>query len=92
MAVWRLIGNGKTSSAARFATLVRKRFLRYSLLTKTEAREDYLLTDPELKDNELLPHLERPNLQKATWNNMMLYLRYQVKEYAFTESEDLWKL
>ncbi|SLM35826.1 dna repair protein rad14 [Lasallia pustulata] len=58
---------------------------KYSLLTKTEAKEDYLLTDPELKDEELLPHLERPNPHKATWNNMMLYLRYQVEEYAFTK-------
>jgi DNA-repair protein complementing XP-A cells len=58
---------------------------KYSLLTKTEAKEDYLLTDPELKDEELLPHLERPNPHKATWNNMMLYLRYQVEEYAFSK-------
>lgn len=58
---------------------------KYSLLTKTEAKEDYLLTDPELKDEELLPHLERPNPHKSTWNNMMLYLRYQVEEYAFTK-------
>ncbi|MCJ1480302.1 hypothetical protein MMC06_000457 [Schaereria dolodes] len=58
---------------------------KYSLLTKTEAREDYLLTDPELKDDELLPHLERPNPHKSTWNNMMLYLRYQVEEYAFSK-------
>ena len=58
---------------------------RYSLLTKTEAREDYMLTDPELRDEELLPHLERPNPHKSTWNNMMLFLRYQVEEYAFTK-------
>lgn len=58
---------------------------KYSLLTKTEAREDYLLTDPELKDEELLPHLERPNPHKSTWNNMMLFLRYQVEEYAFNK-------
>ncbi|KAG5298696.1 DNA repair protein rad14 [Histoplasma capsulatum G186AR] len=57
---------------------------KYSLLTKTEAKEDYLLTDPELKDEELLPHLERPNPHKATWNNMMLYLRFQVEQYAFS--------
>ncbi|PGH21307.1 DNA repair protein [Polytolypa hystricis UAMH7299] len=57
---------------------------KYTLLTKTEAREDYLLTDPELKDEELLPHMERPNPHKASWNNMMLYLRYQVEEYAFS--------
>ncbi|KAL4912795.1 XPA protein C-terminus-domain-containing protein [Aspergillus aurantiobrunneus] len=60
---------------------------RYSLLTKTEAKEDYLLTDPELRDEELLPHLERPNPHKSTWNNMMLYLRYQVEEYAFSEKK-----
>ncbi|KAK2749142.1 hypothetical protein FQN57_006756 [Myotisia sp. PD_48] len=57
---------------------------KYSLLTKTEAKEDYLLTDPELKDEELLPHMERPNPHKSTWNNMMLYLRYQVEEYTFS--------
>src|SRR6266536_4649072 len=38
----------------------------------------------ELKDEELLPHLERPNPHKATWNNMMLYLRYQFEDYAFS--------
>ncbi|KAJ8104304.1 XPA protein C-terminus-domain-containing protein [Lipomyces tetrasporus] len=56
---------------------------KYSLLTKTECREDYLLTDPELRDDELMPHLERPNPHKTTYNNMMLYLRYQVEEFAF---------
>jgi len=58
---------------------------KYSLLTKTEAREDYLLTEPELRDPELLPHLEKPNPHKSTWNNMMLFLRYQVEEYALSE-------
>ncbi|KAE8145969.1 XPA protein C-terminus-domain-containing protein [Aspergillus avenaceus] len=60
---------------------------KYSLLTKTEAKEDYLLTDPELRDEELLPHLEKPNPHKSTWNNMMLYLRYQVEEYAFSDKK-----
>ena len=58
---------------------------KYSLLTKSEAREDYLLTDPELKDENLLPHLERPNPHKSTWATMFLYLRCQVEEYAFSE-------
>ncbi|CAK3830734.1 DNA repair RAD14 [Lecanosticta acicola] len=57
---------------------------KYSLLTKTEAKEDYLLTDPELRDEDLLPHLEKANPHKSTWNNMMLYLRFQVEEYAFS--------
>ncbi|KAK3491122.1 XPA protein C-terminus-domain-containing protein [Neurospora hispaniola] len=56
---------------------------KYSLLTKTEAKEDYLLTDPELKDPELLPHLSKPNPHKSHWHDMMLFLRYQVEEYAF---------
>ncbi|KAF9356742.1 hypothetical protein BGX34_009776 [Mortierella sp. NVP85] len=56
---------------------------KYSLLTKTECRLDYLLTDPELRDTELFPFWERPNPKKSTWNNMMLYLRCQVEEFAF---------
>ncbi|CAG8434495.1 15528_t:CDS:2 [Funneliformis mosseae] len=37
----------------------------------------------ELKDVEVLPHLSKPNPHKATWNNMMLFLREQVEEFAF---------
>jgi DNA-repair protein complementing XP-A cells len=55
---------------------------KYSLLTKTEAREDYLLTDEELKDDRILPHLERPNPHKTNWNNMQLFMRLQVEHYA----------
>ena len=39
---------------------------RYSLLTKTEVKEDYLLTDAELADGELLPHLLKKNPHKST--------------------------
>lgn len=56
---------------------------KYSLLTKTECKEDYLLTDPELRDTELIPHIKKPNPHKSTWNDMMLYVRYQVEEVAF---------
>lgn len=71
---------------------------KYSLLTKTECKEDYLLTErecvsttygaaltthaAELKDPELLPHLSKPNPHKSHWHDMMLFLRYQVEEYA----------
>jgi len=55
---------------------------KYSLLTKTECKEDYLLTDPELRDPELLPHLNKPNPHKSHWHDMMLFLRCQVEEYA----------
>ncbi|KAG8858731.1 hypothetical protein FRB96_004868 [Tulasnella sp. 330] len=58
---------------------------KYSLLTKTECKDDYLLTDPELRDEELLPHLLKANPHKATWNNMMLYLRCQVESHAVTK-------
>lgn len=60
---------------------------KYSLLTKTEAKEDYLLTDPELKDESLLPHLEKPNPHKSNWQNMQLFLRLQVEHYAFSDKK-----
>lgn len=56
---------------------------KYSLLTKTECKEDYLLTDPELRDEEVLKHVEKPNPHQSTYHNMMLYMRYQVEEFAF---------
>jgi DNA-repair protein complementing XP-A cells len=56
---------------------------RYSLLTKTECKDDYLLTDPELRDSEAMPHLLKANPHSSTWNNMMLFLRYQVEDFAF---------
>lgn len=59
---------------------------KYSLLTKTEVKEDYLLTDSELRDPELLPHLLKANPHKSTYSNMMLYLRCQVEEYAFSSA------
>ncbi|KAF8168292.1 thioesterase-like superfamily-domain-containing protein [Crassisporium funariophilum] len=56
---------------------------KYSLLTKTECKLDYLLTDPELRDQELLPHLLKANPHKSTYANMMLFLRCQVEEFAW---------
>ncbi|RCI16116.1 hypothetical protein L249_3218 [Ophiocordyceps polyrhachis-furcata BCC 54312] len=55
---------------------------KYSLLTKTECKQDYLLTDPELRDADLLPHLSKPNPHKTHWHDMNLFLRFQVEEYA----------
>lgn len=75
---------------------------KYSLLTKTECKEvsyslpvltdktdrqDYLLTDPELKDEDLLPHLLRPNPHASTYSNMMLFLRLQVEKVAWDKWE-----
>lgn len=56
---------------------------KYSLLTKTECKDDYFLTDPELRDESLLPHLEKKNPYSGTYSRMMLFLRYQVEEHAF---------
>lgn len=53
---------------------------KFSLLTKTECREDYLLTDPELKDEDLLPHLLKANPHASNYSNMMLFLRMQVEK------------
>lgn len=36
----------------------------------------------ELRDPELLPHLNKPNPHKSHWHDMMLFLRFQVEEYA----------
>ncbi|KZP32226.1 hypothetical protein FIBSPDRAFT_916452 [Athelia psychrophila] len=56
---------------------------KYSLLTKTECKEDYLLTDPELRDHEVMPHLLKANPHQSTYANMMLFLRQQVEEFAW---------
>lgn len=54
---------------------------KYSLLTKTECREDYLLTDPELKDKSLLPRIEKPN--PHGYLRMQLFVRLQVEKFAW---------
>ncbi|KAG5436973.1 hypothetical protein PCANB_001247 [Pneumocystis canis] len=56
---------------------------KYSLLTKTECKNDYLLTDSELHDKEILPYMEKSNPRKSEWNTMKLFLRYQVEEFAW---------
>ncbi|EJU01028.1 DNA repair protein [Dacryopinax primogenitus] len=55
----------------------------YSLLTKTECKADYLLTDSELRDETAMPHLLKANPHSATYNNMMLFLRKQVEAFAW---------
>lgn len=55
---------------------------RFSLLTKTAAREEFLLTDEELADSARVPHISKPNPLKPTWSNMQLFLREQVIAFA----------
>jgi DNA-repair protein complementing XP-A cells len=52
---------------------------RYSLLTKTEVKQDYLLTESELKE---LPCWTKPNPLSKTYSNMLLYARCQVEDFA----------
>jgi DNA-repair protein complementing XP-A cells len=37
----------------------------------------------ELRDEEAMPHLLKANPHKATYANMMLFLRFQVEEFAW---------
>jgi DNA-repair protein complementing XP-A cells len=43
------------------------------------------LTDPELKDEDLLPHLLRPNPHASNYSNMMLFMRKQVEAVAWNK-------
>ncbi|KAH3686823.1 hypothetical protein WICPIJ_002190 [Wickerhamomyces pijperi] len=69
---------------------------KYALLTKTECKEDYYLTEPELQDLTLLKRLEKPN-PYGTFSRMQLFIRYQVEEFAFKKwgssdaLDDEWK-
>ena len=52
---------------------------RFGLCTKTEAREDFLLTNSDIAS---LPHVARPNPHNANWRDMHLYLLEHVHELA----------
>ncbi|CUS23329.1 LAQU0S09e02322g1_1 [Lachancea quebecensis] len=56
---------------------------KYSLLTKTECKEDYFLTDPELNDQELFHRFEKPNPHSGTFARMQLFVRCEVEEFAY---------
>ena len=56
---------------------------KYALLTKTECREDYFLTDPELNDEDLFRRLEKPNPHSGTFARMQLFVRCEVEAFAF---------
>ncbi|KAJ3297636.1 hypothetical protein HDU79_002810 [Rhizoclosmatium sp. JEL0117] len=65
---------------------------KYSLLTKTECREDYLLTESELRDTEKLPYWVKKNPHKDSYANMLLYLRMHVEAFAIAKWGSLEKL
>lgn len=56
---------------------------KYTLLTKTEVKEDYFITDPELNDTALFRRLEKANPYSGTFSRMQLFLRYEVEAYSF---------
>lgn len=37
----------------------------------------------ELRDHEVMPHLLKANPHQSTYANMMLFLRYQVEQFAW---------
>lgn len=54
----------------------------YGIITKTQARNEYLLTDEELADSMLMPSISRKNPHNPRWADMKLYLRRQVRDFA----------
>lgn len=58
----------------------------YSLLTKTQARNEYLLTDEELADTSLMKSISKKNPHNPRWSDMKLYLRRQVKDFAIKKA------
>ena len=66
----------------------------YTIITKTQARSEFLLTDEELADFALLPSISRKNPHNPRWADMKLYLKKQVRDYAIKKhgSEEALKL
>ncbi|KAK5781732.1 hypothetical protein RI543_000918 [Arxiozyma heterogenica] len=56
---------------------------KYSLLTKTECKEDYFLTEDELNDKSLFHRLEKPNPHSGTFARMQLFVRCEIEAFAF---------
>lgn len=54
----------------------------YTIVTKTQARNEFLLTDEELADSVLLPSISRKNPHNPRWADMKLYLKKQVRDFA----------
>lgn len=55
------------------------------MITKSTAKEMYLLTDEELRDAAVLPSITKPNPHKSSWSDMHLYLQCQVRQFAVTK-------
>ena len=57
--------------------------IRYSLITRTSAKEKYLLTDYDLDKREpILKCIEKKNPHNQRWGVMRLYLRCQIQRLS----------
>ena len=57
---------------------------KYTLVTKTEAKQEYLLLDTDLDVQfEGLRCIEKKNPHNERWGIMKLYLRYQVEKISY---------
>jgi len=56
---------------------------KHSLITKTEAKQEYLLKDCDLDRREpALKYIVRKNPHNANWGEMKLYLHLQIEQRA----------
>lgn len=56
---------------------------KYSLLTKTECKTDYLLTESELNDTDIFRKYEKSNPHSGTFARMQLFLRQDIEKFAW---------
>lgn len=55
---------------------------RFGLMTKTSAKDEFLLTDEELRDTSRVPYVSKPNPHRPNWSDMQLFLKEQVRAFA----------
>lgn len=56
---------------------------KHSLITKTEAKQEYLLKDCDLDRREpVLKYIVRKNPHNVNWGEMKLYLHLQIEQRA----------
>ncbi|XP_045030974.1 DNA repair protein complementing XP-A cells homolog [Daphnia magna] len=66
---------------------------KYSLITRTDARQEYLLKDCDLDLREpILRYILRKNPLNPNWGDMKLYLRLQIEKRALELWETLEKI
>ncbi|KAI3384094.1 hypothetical protein SNEBB_006447 [Seison nebaliae] len=75
-------------SIVNFNDSFKSRQSKYSLITKTNAKEIYLLSDSDIERREpILKFALKPNPHNQNWQSMKLYLRSEIEERALR----IWK-